>query len=127
MEIACDSSRLQYIALAVALLGILILYFWPAQSGFATVEIARINVMDDGQKVQFVGTVQKITAKSGGNTLSVCSLDEECISVYAPDEIVGDWSAQDPIYSRGEVNISGTISAMYSNRFVRAQKIFVMR
>jgi len=123
MDFCMNLQKIEAFALFLSILGILILNFWPVQSQYSQTGIAQIKIVEEGKWVNFSGTVSKITAKEGGNSLSVCDSFSRCISVYAAEGTAGSWVADDPLYAKGEVNVLGEVGIVSSNRFVRAHKI----
>ena len=126
MKIPISSKKTEAFSLIIALVGILLLYLWPGGLQYEKTEIANLHIMNEGKSVEFVGNVEKISKKSNGNTARICD-DGNCISVFISDDAGGDWAYDDPIYSYADVRVFGKISMVYSNRFVRADKIYAIK
>ncbi|MFH1306970.1 MAG: hypothetical protein ABIH83_04950 [Candidatus Micrarchaeota archaeon] len=122
-----DWENSQYMAILLAIIGIAMLYFWSMELGYEKISIAQIGISEKGKAVEFEGKVEEIRDKKEGNSISVCSELQDCVSVYVRDDAEGDWVADDPVYSEGEVKVLGEVEELYGNRFVRAHKVNVIR
>lgn len=116
-----DAKNAQVLALLVALLGMLVLYYWPQDERYERVSIARAAIMDDGNLVLVQGKISAITNKSAGWSARVCE-GERCISAYIKEGVAGD-SGADWAKLNSQIKVWGEISAIYSNKFISAHKI----
>lgn|GEM_PF-2635450 len=111
-----DEKRAIFLCVLLCILGLLLLYFFGETLVRTTPIGAKFS--PQGTNVQFFGSIEKLTMRDGGCTLSVC--DSNCISVSVneavfPCALLGKGSS---------ISVIGRVKQIEAgSKFVQASKI----
>jgi hypothetical protein len=120
---ALTAHHLTLLILALFLLGLALLYLFPASSAYVSTSPSGVWLLREGQWARVQGHLESWTGKSSGLSLRLCADVGGCVTVYVPQQARGslDETALPPIQALrawGEVS-----SAQGGARFLRAHKI----
>ncbi|GEM_PF-5832056 len=121
-----DEKSASLLALGLALIGLLGLYFSPAGS-YEKMAPAQAAIAEDGARVEIAGTVASVSEKESSISIRVCDgagngaelPAASCISVSAAKNAKIDY----PVLKGDEITVFGQVATYNWARFIRVEKI----
>jgi len=114
-----DEKSLSHFALALAIIGLLGLYFWPQTVPYERMAPALVAIAEDGEKVEVAGMASGITEKESSTSIKLCDELNECVSVSISKAALVDYA----IMKGDEIVVDGIASSYQYAKFIRADKI----
>ena len=114
-----DEKRLSLLALALAIIGLLGLYFWPQTVAYEPTAPALVAIAEDGAKVEVSGIANSVTDKGTSTSIKLCDEKEECVSVSISKAAAVDYA----VMKGDSIIIDGVASSYQYAKFIRADKI----
>ncbi|MFH1095519.1 MAG: hypothetical protein V1728_04845 [Candidatus Micrarchaeota archaeon] len=121
-----DPSReqIQNLCLVAALAGLLLLYFWPAKSGYSPSSIAQALLATDNKFLLLGGSAKELKLSATSPKFKLCSPEDSCISVLLDARSAAADSISSMDLREGDLlDVYGQVSSVQGNRFMRAQII----
>ena len=107
------------LALLLALIGLLGLYFYPQGGGYEKTAVAAVAIAEEGARVEIEGVASSVEEKESSTSIKLCNAADSCVSVSVPKNADADYA----VLKGDKIAVFGQVATYKYAKFVRAERI----